>query len=265
MRYIDLSLIDINDSKVIHWRRRALKFTNKLNTLQKHDERVALLKAHPIWNTFKSILFSYYGHKCWYSECDITGSYGDVDHFCPKSCSTDENGCVILQGGYWWLAYDYINYRLSCEVCNRPYKKGGKGNSFPLQTSPSNFTRSSIPLLLDPCVKRDTQLIDMDIDGSIIPMTRNVSSIRRIQFSIKTYNLNCFNKAREKVRNRCINALGMFEDYYENLNNKLERPLTQIKDLTDEQTPYSSFAIKYFRREIKNKPYENVFKIFPWY
>ena len=44
---------------------------------------------------------------------------GDVEHFRPKSAVLDDP----LHGGYWWLAYDFQNYLLSCSLCNRVRKK----------------------------------------------------------------------------------------------------------------------------------------------
>ncbi|CAN5395094.1 hypothetical protein BH10ACI1_BH10ACI1_02240 [soil metagenome] len=45
-------------------------------------------------------------------------SPGDIEHFRPKSL-------------YYWLAYDWKNLFLSCEECNRRYKR----NNFPLLDS----------------------------------------------------------------------------------------------------------------------------------
>ena len=35
----------------------------------------------------------------------------------------------MCEDGYWWLAYDWDNYLLSCTLCNRPYK----GTLFPIK------------------------------------------------------------------------------------------------------------------------------------
>lgn len=154
MRYIDFSLIDPNDHDVKQWVRSASKKLADLSALTTHAERNNFLQRNNIWKDFKPILIRYFGEKCWYSECDLTGSFGDVDHFRPKLRSIDENNNVILDEGYWWLAYDYLNYRLSCEKCNRPFGDGGKRDYFPLRpgTMPAVFPRKDdISLLLDPC------------------------------------------------------------------------------------------------------------------
>lgn len=115
MRYINLSLIDETDVDVKRWIDKAKKHLNELSEKMTHSERKKYLSKHGIWSQFKPIFIKYYGEKCWYSECSLEGSFGDIDHFRPKNKSTDEQKNEILPDGYWWLAYDYLNYRLSCE------------------------------------------------------------------------------------------------------------------------------------------------------
>ena len=130
MRYIDLSIIDVNDPDVKAWLVKARQRLNTLSCKTSHSERSQYLARNNIWSEFKPILRKYYGDKCWYSECSLEGTFGDIDHFRPKSKSTDEQGNTILADGYWWLAYDYFNYRLSCEKSNRGFEDGGKKNVF---------------------------------------------------------------------------------------------------------------------------------------
>ena len=124
MRYIDLSKIDEATPEVKKWIKGTRTRYNTLCGKSSHEERAKYLKRSNYWNSFKSILLSIYGEKCWYSECSLEGSFGDVDHFRPKNRSTNENYEVILPDGYWWLAFRYKNYRLSCEKCNRNYGSG---------------------------------------------------------------------------------------------------------------------------------------------
>lgn len=65
----------------------------------------------------RGALYAMHGYACVYCQRELTGSdRGDVEHFRPKSW-------------YWWLAYDFKNYLLSCTPCNRYYKK----EKFPLK------------------------------------------------------------------------------------------------------------------------------------
>lgn len=265
MRYIDFSLIDLDDPAVKHWLRKAKQNARQLASCSTHDQRKAFIQKNNIWSEFKPILMKYFGEKCWYSECDLTGSFGDVDHFRPKGKSTDENGKVILQEGYWWLVYDYLNYRLSCEKCNRPFGDGGKGVKFPLKpgTLPAAVQdKNDTPLLLDPCVLQDVQIIDCDETGEIISLSGDIYETERVNISKRIYNWNCFNNARKQIRSKCKVALELFEIIYDSNPDNLAKPLQQLGKLVDEKSPYSSFARKYIKNKIEGKPYATILSAF---
>ena len=76
--------------------------------------------------------------KCGYCEVKITDSTGDVEHYRPKkavwdlaSAGEELEDLVNQQGrkydrihasGYWWLAYAWDNYLVTCTNCNRKWK-----------------------------------------------------------------------------------------------------------------------------------------------
>ena len=93
---------------------------------------------------------SQYSGKCAYCETQvISGSPGDVEHFRPKAyCQTlspaknrdDYRGQPPRRSnvgpsieGYWWLAYNWRNYLLSCNRCNSIWKR----NQFPVEAKRS--------------------------------------------------------------------------------------------------------------------------------
>lgn len=263
MRYIDLSIIDKNDPIVKDWLKKSKTRLKTLSSKSTHEERAKYLKQANFWNEFKPILIKYYGDKCWYSECSLEGAFGDVDHFRPKNKSTDEHGNIILADGYWWLAYDYLNYRLSCEKSNRRFGAGGKNDMFPLkpQTVPATQgNKNDIPVLIDPCVVSDVALIDFNEAGEIVPLSSDPYEIFRVETSKRIYNLDCFNAARKKIRSKCKTALELFEMAYESSPDNMGTSILQICELVDPQTPYSSFAKRYIQLKIQDKPYENVIK-----
>lgn len=263
MRYIDFSLIDPNDPDVKAWLKKAHRRYQALSGKTNHLDRAQYLKRSSLWTEFKPILIKYYGNLCWYSECDLTGAYGDIDHFRPKNRSTDENGNPILPHGYWWLAYDYLNYRLSCDICNKGYHEGGKKDRFPLKpgTPPASMPNSDdIPLLLDPCVSKDAELIDCNEAGEIISLSNDDYDKKRVEISKKIYNWKYFNTARREIRTKCQTALELFEWTYELAPDKMAPAIKQIHDLAAAQTPYSSFAKHYISEKIIGKPYENVIR-----
>ncbi len=79
--------------------------------------------------TIKEALKSLQHHKCCFCEAKITHiSHGDIEHFRPKAgFQTSLNG-RLTRPGYYWLAYDFSNLFLACQICNQSYKK----NYFPL-------------------------------------------------------------------------------------------------------------------------------------
>lgn len=79
----------------------------------------------------RGALYSMQGRVCAYCSADLTESGIDVDHFRPKG-NVEEDA---QHGGYWWLAYEFSNYFLSCTICNQKYKR----DRFPLQDGAHRF------------------------------------------------------------------------------------------------------------------------------
>lgn len=103
------------------------------------------------WGEFKSDFNLAQAGRCGFCEGPVGGmAYGDVEHFRPKGAVHELHddpafwGCEIpgsgsVEGrvfksparapGYWWLAYEWDNYLLSCALCNQRWK----GNLFPVE------------------------------------------------------------------------------------------------------------------------------------
>jgi uncharacterized protein (TIGR02646 family) len=78
----------------------------------------------------KDALVAMFHGKCAYCESQITHiTYGDIEHFRPKSDSR-----------YAHLIFEWQNLLLSCSICNN---SGHKGTNFPLDSAGN-------PLLIDP-------------------------------------------------------------------------------------------------------------------
>lgn len=133
------------------------------------DERNVLIdKNKPHWDALKPWLLALSGGKCWFSEVRELYSHYDVEHFRPKKEAKTLDG--IKRDGYWWLAFDYMNFRLCGNVGNR--KKGGW---FPLKQGSLCSTyvepceESESRYLLDPIDDDDVSLIAFDEEGKVIP------------------------------------------------------------------------------------------------
>lgn len=99
--------------------------------------------------------------KCAFCERLRTGRELDVEHYRPKAAVTRWIGNPSeispqppkeerIGTGYWWLAFEWSNYALSCKECNQTWKR----NLFPVVEPrllcAEGVEHCEVPLLLDP-------------------------------------------------------------------------------------------------------------------
>lgn len=157
----------------------------------KCDERNALIDANSAhWGKLKDWLLALSAGKCWFSEVRELYSHYDVEHFRPKKEAKALD--ASLRDGYWWLAFDYMNFRVCGNAGNR--KKGGW---FPLKdgslcsTHAQPCEESETRYLLDPIDDDDVALIAFDEEGKVIPMPgsstweqdRVIETVRRLKLN----------------------------------------------------------------------------------
>lgn len=135
-------------------------------------EAIINTKVNEIWGHLKDWLLTLSNNKCWFSEAEDTFSYRDVEHFRPK------NACKrkvrqrrdAYEDGYWWLTYDWKNYRICGKVGNVK-----KGVMFPLLPGSPIATygglsyQNECPILLDPASPADPALLDFIETGKAVP------------------------------------------------------------------------------------------------
>ena len=124
---------------------------------------------------------------------------GHVEHYRPKKRLSG-----VKHDGYWWKAFDWTNLRLSHPTANRrmtdflSLQKAGKGSYFPVRNEKKRARSSraevhETPVLLDPVVPSDTQLICFSEDsGCPRPRFRKAQNKwlhRRAEESISFYHL----------------------------------------------------------------------------
>lgn len=123
------------------------------------------------WSDFKADYSAAQHGRCAFCESKVIGNqFGDVEHFRPKgeiwrlkddpgTWGRERPNLSTIEGrehetvrdtGYWWLAYEWDNYLLSCSTCNSVYK----ASFFPVvddeyKTGPRSRKRDR-PLLLNP-------------------------------------------------------------------------------------------------------------------
>lgn len=175
-----------------------------------HDIRSTYIKKHTSWGQLKKWLSQVSHYKCWYCEAKSNRAPFDVDHFRPKLGITVDGVELAGHGGYYWLAYEWRNFRLSCQRCNRPEKDEadvlhGKANEFPVRdeahrcTLPAALLTTEEPRLLDPCNEADCELLAHGIDGEVKPLALTGTwDNQRARYTIDRLGFNDWNTPETK-------------------------------------------------------------------
>jgi uncharacterized protein (TIGR02646 family) len=176
------------------WKAKSDRFVRIMAWFEKKgrkDWRNALIdKYSSHWGQLKPWLEALSGGKCWFSDVRDLYSHYDVEHFRPKKEAKQIDGSML--DGYWWLAFDYMNFRLCGNVGNR--KKGGW---FPLKrdslcsTYAAPCEESETRYLLDPIDDDDVSLIAFDEEGKVISMPGTTPwEQERVNETVKRLKLN---------------------------------------------------------------------------
>lgn len=226
MRYIDISQLKAV-AEDIGWEDIKKKHMQVIKEMTP-SERKEYIDKHRDWNKFQKAMLELSHHKCWYSEAPIGSGDFEVDHFRPKNKAKEKanyrdpssKSVVHKENGYWWLAYEYTNYRLAGGLINKirrdrlkeEEETKGKGDYFPLDLSETGKVAADeenvnceIPILLDPCVKEDVCLLTYDSNGEPISAGLNEYEDNRVLQSIFYYHLDLeqLNKERLMVWKDC--------------------------------------------------------------
>ena len=206
------------------------------------------------WGKLKPWLFALSSGKCWFTEGRDICSHKDVEHFRPKKEAKSLDGMV--REGYWWLAFDYNNFRAAGNVPNR--KKGGW---FPLHvesrcsTFRARCEESETPFLLDPIRQADVNLLAFDEEGNAIPAPEaNDWEKQRVEVSIERLKLNdhdALPQERRRVWQKVSEAIEGYLDakskYRPGINQapaeKMEEKLKQIRAHTRADAELSAVAL----------------------
>lgn len=167
------------------------------------------------WTPIKNRLTALLGNKCWYSEVELVGGPLTIDHYRP-SCD------------YWFLAFDAENYRVACPYSNSPAHNeqhgcaGGKGDNFPLlgvgqRATGKKKLRIETPVILDPCKKKDCDLVAFQADGRPIlnpAYANDPIAANRVEQSKILLNLDHpdFNSKREQLYHEIADDVKTYEE-----------------------------------------------------
>lgn len=212
------------------WQNKADRHLQALKRCVTGTDRGVYLEtaANKTWNEHKKH-FERLGHyKCWFSEANASVSDYAIEHFRPKKKvylikSKDdypERRTATDVNGYWWLSYELENLRLAAYKPNQL-----KGNYFPLESTsilatPNNnsWVKEKI-ILLDPCIKKDTELLSYD---GVKPIEANTDPTSidhiRARVSIKVYGLESFDRLKTARATVFQHAKNYFDEADRNWN-----------------------------------------------
>ncbi|MDD3247404.1 MAG: hypothetical protein PHF18_11245 [Methanosarcina sp.] len=260
MRYIDIE----SKNPPTEWCEKAKELTEQLKEAKTPKEREKIIDDHNFWSDkrIKDWLLNVSNNKCWYSEAKEVYSFYDVDHFRPKKRAKQLDG--TNREGYWWLAFDWKNYRISGSIGNRPNRgedgqTRGKADYFPLRqgspiaVNPEDDIRDEIIYLLDPTNPHDPPLLTFDDSGNPFPASPKESwEYLRVETTIKILHLDYYPlvEERKKIWVKCTLLMNEIEYLMcercrrasvtdgANLNNKMK----QLKEMISGEAELSSTA-----------------------
>ena len=264
MRYINIKYQNPPNA----WLEKAEEFTSILLYLY-HDDEASIddilyfIDKNEIWKELKQWLSDISHGKCWYSEAREIFSDYDVDHFRPKKRARQFDGTQRV--GYWWLAFDWKNYRLSGNIGNRPHTTVGgesrsKSDYFPLRDiknvadNPDCELSDEEYLLLDPTDQYDTMIMTFDETGKPIPSDGNdILKIDRVKVTNKLLFLDypALVDERKKVWMKCIKLIGEIETLMKRLeshpsptiNMTIRNRFEELINMKSEESELSSTTI----------------------
>lgn len=197
-------LIPMGQTPPQDWLDEAQRVTDALTAAKRDDERDALIEQYSrLWRDYRirDWLLGLFHNKCWYTEAQEAVSAYHVDHYRPKGQVTDI-GRIKPEPGYWWLAFNWQNYRICGQLINVK-----KSDVFPLmegQRAMHDIPRSlklEAPTLIDPTTD-DARLIsfEMDEDGCrAVPMPgAEEEDCGRVEATIEIIGLNRLDRLNQK-------------------------------------------------------------------
>ena len=237
------------------------------NWQAKANDLLATLKAEPnaekrrefieknrsFWGELKQWLLGLSHQKCWFSEAKDCFSHWEVEHFRPKKIVRAIDGTE--HDGYWWLAFDWRNFRICGNAGNRK-----KGSYFPLQAgcarcAPGGDLRNEDPLLLDPADVHDPLLLSFNVEGRAIaaPEVNDPWELERVKYSVDRCNLD-FPQLMDKRKAVWAECWGVIQEYLHELGlyhadktnaiarDRLKQATQRVIDLLQEDRELSSVA-----------------------
>ena len=259
MRYINLKVVIASIPQQIRDNLKALD--DSMPAMADAEKESTAGNGNSHWSPVKQYLEAASNRKCWYTESKNPGCLNDVEHYRPKAKVMNSHGNV--EHWYWFLAFNPVNYRLSSQISNRLNANsilgatGGKGNKFPLLPGSSRARglaglATEKPVILDPCNKADTDLLEFLPDGRpVLSGCHSGDSVakERVDRSKLLLNLDypTFNEDRESLYNRISQLVKRGDGYIRDAVPAIEDVKSDLRELMSADAPYSKAAECYIR------------------
>jgi hypothetical protein len=247
MRWVDTSSFELDEA----WLERSARYTDELRALSP-DERREFFKRPSVaahWGALRDDLMSLSHGKCWYSEARIGAGDGEVEHFRPKRGT--HGSSASPHAGYWWLAFEPANYRLSASIPNRT-----KRSEFPIRgqraKQESDILDDELPVLLDPASADDASLVWF-VEGGVLTAAPHATpdDAARVEHTREQCGLNRgrIPRERELVWNSCRTRIKLWTLYRRRAATSVSQraradsEAASLKGMTGPDQPYSRVAI----------------------
>ena len=232
------------------WLDRANAVTQQLLVATSAAERNVIIDTNEaLWSELKDFLLELSQEKCWYSESKDTYNHLHIDHFRPKKIAIglDKKD----HGGYWWLSFNWLNYR-ACGGAGNVRKK----DKFAVRNNKANTPTCNLEdenvYFLDPTEEEDPLKLTFNSGGEAMPLFSSGWDFERADYTIKNLNLNFrkLTETRKKVWGKCSILVTEIQDLM-NQNNtnpstfrkgQIKEKIKQLKELANKTAPFSSTA-----------------------
>jgi hypothetical protein len=213
--------VRINGEPPEDWVAEAEAVTQQLRAAADDPARDAIIEANKgLWidDRIRNWLLGQFNNKCWYSEAQESVSSIHVDHYRPKGRVKQELR-ANPEGGYWWLAFKWDNYRICGQLLNVK-----KGDLFPIiegarctADNPVSLQLEA-PVLIDPRSDQ-TRLIsyEKDEDACIAVVAAGIvePDITRANKTIEIMGLNLrprLNEKRNEFWDKCLMKIAEYQN-----------------------------------------------------
>lgn len=253
MIFIDLE----NNPPSDDWIARADALTQQLINAPNKAARDTIIDTNqPMWSELKKHLSDLSHRKCWYSESRDDSAHCHVDHFRPKKKAVNESGDD--QGGYWWLAFDWLNYRYS-----GPAENVRKRDYFHVNSNKALSFLDDIDMedfrFLDPIDVEDPDKLAFTNEGKVQPKQadENHRDYIRAEYTIRRMNLNKYEivESRKDKYRKTSNLIKSITKLLQQQRQSFSparkiKIRSQMKDLLELASPKSEYSasVKYCLR-----------------